>query len=223
MRKFRLLLLILLAGVGCVGCLRDGLETIALPFGKIPNAVIPQEIREQFQQYMPIYEGITPPDVTGAYLASPLQIVFTSDYQFDPGDLFAPQYFAFQDQTASGMATYSERQGSGVSEASEVYIVGSGDNFTAYFISHTTLYDDDGNLVATTTESNVASGTKTDAGISNYRYAFVMLDKYDPTGIIMAVNDFRVFEDGDGLAIRYDWAKSVLEEGLEKSVRLKKN
>ena len=208
MRKERLLLFLVLIAIGLTGCLREGIDTIALPFGKIPEGVIPQEIREQFEEHMPIYEGVTPPDITGKYLNSPDLLVFTSDGQFYPGYEFAPQYISFRNQTPSGMATFSEKQATIVSEAPEVYVVGSGNNFSAYFISNSTRYDDNGNVSSTSKMSTVISGTVTDAGIENYRLAFVMLEKDDPNYELMDVNEYRVFEDGDGLAIRYDWLKS---------------
>lgn len=208
MRKERLLLFLVVIAIGLTGCLREGIDTIALPFGKIPDGVIPQEIREQFEEYMPIYEGVTPPDITGEYLNRPDLLVFSSDGQFYPGYEFAPQYISFQNQTPSGMATYSEKQASSVADASEVYVVGSGNNFSAYFISNTTRYDDYGNVTSTCKTSTVLSGTVTEDGIENFRFAFVMLEKDDPYYQLMDVNEYRIFEDGDGLAIRYDWLKS---------------
>lgn len=212
MKKERLLLFLTILTVGMTGCLREGMDTIALPFGKIPSGVIPQEIREQFEEHIPIYEGVTPPDITGQYLNRPDLLVFTSDGQFSPGDEFAPQYISFQNQTPSGMAIYSEKQANTVSEASEVYVVGSGRNFSAYFISNVTRYDDYGNVTSTAKMSTVISGTVTVDGIENYRMAFVMLEKNDPHQELMDVNEYRVFQDGDGLAIRYNWTKSSVDE-----------
>ena len=212
MRKERLLLFLVVIAIGLTGCLREGIDTIALPFGKIPEGVIPQEIREQFEEHMPIYEGVTPPDITGKYLAEPFRLVYTSDGQFSPGDVFAPDYFSFQNQTASGMAMYSESQASGVAVAPEVYVVGNANNFSAYFIAEQTRYDDYGDVTSTSKMSTIISGTVTEEGIENFRYAFVMLEKDDPYDELMDVNEYRVFEDGDGLAIRYDWLKSSADE-----------
>lgn len=129
---------------------------------------------------MPIYEGITPPNVTGEYLCMPDELVYTSDGQFEVGFIFAPDYFAFKNQTASGMATFREKQASLVGKASEVYIVGSGSNFSAYYISEETHYDNNNQVEATVKRSNVLSGTLTSNGIKNYYLAFIILDKYDP-------------------------------------------
>lgn len=208
MNKKTLLLVIMIAAVGLTGCLREGVDTIALPFGKIPEGVIPQAIREQFEQYMPIYEGTTPPNITGEYLCKPDVLVFTSDDDFEPGDLFAPMYFAFENQTESGMATYRNRQASATAEAPEVYVVGSGNNFTAYFLSYETRTDDDGNVTATSKMSHIMSGTLTPEGIVNFRNSFIMLEKDDPSDLLMDVNEYRVFKDGDELVSYYNWTKS---------------
>lgn len=208
MMKRLFLFLAITSFLGLTGCLRNGSDTIALPFGKIPDGVIPEPIKEQFMNHMPIYEGITPPVVTGEYLCKPDELVYTSDNQFNVGYVFAPCYFAFMNQTASGMATFREKQASLVGDASEVYIVGSGTNFSAYYISHETHYDDNNAVEATVTRSNVLSGTLTPNGIRNYYLAFIVLDKYDPNNIIMDVNEYRIFKDGDGVAERYDWRTS---------------
>lgn len=225
MRKKLLLFMFVFAAVCLTGCLREGIDTIALPFGKIPEGVIPQEIREQFEQYMPIYEGVTPPDITGEYLCDPDLIVYTSDGQFDPGHQFAPLYFSFYNQTASGMAAYKERQAYSYDESPEVYVVGSGNNFTAYFISTGTRNDQYGNWVASYKMSNVISGTVTEDGITNYKSAFIMLEKDDPDYTLMDVNEYRVFEDGDGIAVRYDWTKTSVgeEAGLPDKTQRRKS
>lgn len=206
--KKKFLLSFIALSITLTGCLKEGSETIALPFGRVPNTVIPDEIRDQLEHHMPIYEGITPPDISGKYLVKPNQLVYSSDGQFSVGYVFAPSYISFENQTASGMATYTEKCGSSTSESSDVYIVGSGNGFTAYFMTHEIHYDDNGDIDATCTTSNVVSGTITANGISNYRLAFVMLEKNDPNNTLMDVNEFRVVEDGDGLAARHNWNKS---------------
>lgn len=212
MEKKLILLLLIASSIGLTGCLREGVDTIALPFGRVPNTVIPQEVRDQLGQYMPIYEGITPPDITGKYCAQPTQLVYASDNGFSVGHVFAPTYFSFDNQTASGMATYSEKQASSIASSTEVYVVGSGNNFTAYFITYTTHYDENGNVEATCTLSNILSGTITNNGIANYKSTIVMLEKDDPKDVLMDVNVFRVFEDGDGLASKYNWSKSEKDD-----------
>ena len=39
--------------------------------GKVPDELIPAAISEVFRELMPIYSGITPPDISGEYLSTP--------------------------------------------------------------------------------------------------------------------------------------------------------
>lgn len=198
-------------------CLKKGTDTIALPLGKIPEEIIPHEINEKFKKHMPINEGITPPNIVGEYVSEPNTLVYSSDNDFEVGYTFAPSYFKFNNQSINGMATYTENNGNSTSEAPEVYIIGNGNNFTAYFIRNSNHYDDYGNLEAWSKVSQMASGTITNYGISNYRYAFIMLDKYDPNNILMDINEFRVIEDEDGVASKYSWTKSNSKSADNKS------
>ena len=55
-------------------------------------------------------------------------------------------------------------------------------------------------------ESLVISGIKTDSGIKDLRYAFIVLEKSeDPNHHSMAVGGFRVFKDGDDIAKNAKW------------------
>lgn len=189
-------------------CLKKGTETIALPFGKIPEEVIPHEINEKFKQHMNINEGLTPPNIEGEYVCKPNTLVYSSDNDFEVGYVFTTSYFKFDNQTANGMATYNESSGNSTSESPEVYVIGSGNNFTAYFVRTSYYYDDYGNYEGWSKVSQMASGTITNSGIANYRYAFIMLDKYDPNNRLMDVNEFRVIEDNDGMASKESWTKS---------------
>ncbi|MDR0517479.1 MAG: hypothetical protein LBH25_10595 [Fibromonadaceae bacterium] len=98
---------------------------------------------------------------------------------------------------------YREKQGTGQSASDNVTveIVGSNNNFTAYFVT-----DGIDNNGIRTKQSVVISGTLTSSGISNFHYVFVMLEKGpDPQNKIVPVDTYRTFKDGDGLAKNYSW------------------
>ncbi len=187
------------------GCMSDGAETIVLPdqnqgWGGPPSSVIPDAIREQFESLMPIYSGATPPDISGQYVSNPHTLVGSSDGDYSPGYVFGDRYMAFF-TGANGKVSYQGKQGSGTSASEEVIIevIGSGNDFTAYLV--------------TTGESGgiwnkmsvVISGTLTSSGISNFHYAFIMLEKDDPQNELVDVNTYRIFKDGNGLAEKYTW------------------
>ena len=66
-------------------------------------------------------------------------------------------------------------------------------------------------------EALVISGIKTDYGIEDLEYAFVMVEKdYDPKPYMMAVGDFRVVIDGDGIAYNTPWSWARSRNGSDK-------
>ena len=86
-------------------CLYDGGETIVLPIddidplkGMVSEGIIPLEIRDRFASYMTIHEGTNPPIITGYYILNPVEIIYTSDGQYDKGDTFADLYVYFGEQ-----------------------------------------------------------------------------------------------------------------------------
>ncbi|MGV8135196.1 MAG: hypothetical protein AB2L20_08275 [Mangrovibacterium sp.] len=172
--------------------------------------VIPEDILVQLKSYMTIYSGTTPPDIAGTYLVSPSELVFSSDGNLDPGHIFADLYFRLSNQndktnilTYEGKQINSEKEIIDTATSDEVSVVGSGDNFTAYFISSGyagEIYNKDATII---------SGTKTTSGIKNFSYAFVMLEKgADPDNILIEVGTYRIIKDGNGLASNTTWTKT---------------
>jgi len=169
--------------------------------GSVSSGIIPDAIRGEFTGNMPIHSGTTPPDISGQFRADNFTLTGSSDKDYPIGSKFADLYIAFI-KGADEKLSYRERQGTSESGSDDVVveIVGSGDSFTAYFVTTGTA---DG---ITNKMSTVISGTLTDNGISNFYYAFVMLEKGpDPTNKLVPVNTYRIFKDGDGEAVRYTW------------------
>lgn len=196
---FRTLLSLSLAVPVFAGCLKSEDTTIALPeIGTAAN-VIPEEIRDGFELRMDIYEGTTPPDLTGDFLISPVKLSYASDgYVFQ--NSISDSYMSFYNKKGN---TYEYRRKEGNSEGYSpmVTVIGSGNNFTAYFTEET--HRDDGETW--TRQATLLSGTLTANGIKDVEYAFIMLKTNDPNDIIMEENEYRIFYDGDGLAVRTDW------------------
>ncbi len=96
---------------------------------------------------------------------------------------FADMYLAFFEHANGIDLSYQSQQG-GINESQElIEVVGSGNNFTAYFKS--------GNI------STIISGTLSQDGIIDFYYAFIMLD----------VNIYRIFKDGDDFAEKQTWLR----------------
>ena len=200
-----------LAVLGCCtffACTSNGSDTVIVPSAPastIIAAAIPDSIQTKMENYIPIYEGSTPPVITGTYVISPEKLVYATD-DISTLTSFNDTYIRFSDQnTTTNRAVYDERQGTSTAHSDDVLVIGSGNNFTAYFVSTGTS---SGIYVKTTT---VISGTKTTSGISGLRYAFVMVDKgADPNDTLVAVGTFRVFKDNDGLAANAVWPTALL-------------
>lgn len=174
-----------------------------LPWGHMETIddVVPPEIQDKIEPYIPIYKGHNPPNVQGAYLSNVSTLVYSSGGGFKPGDTFADMYFRFMNQDmVNNTLDYDEKQGRSFASGPGSFISGEDDNFTAYF---NTVGESYGIYVKT---AIVISGVKTSSGIKNYRYAFIMLEKgNDPEKKLVDVGTFRVFKDGNELASFTSW------------------
>lgn len=209
MRKHYALIFSALCSLILTGCLRNSTSTVALPeiiiVEDVPDDVIPAAIRDEFESHMTVYEGKLPPVIEGQYLLKDYLLKYTSDGQYEVGHQFADRYIAFLGQIA-GQCRFAGKQAKTVGKADKVYISGIGNDFTAYYVA-----ENNGEDGSQSTMSTLVSGTITNAGIRNCQYAFIMIDKYDPNEKMMAVNDYRIFYDADGLAERYEWYDTEAE------------
>jgi hypothetical protein len=176
--------------------------------GCVPSSVIPESIRVQFENIMPIYSGTNPPDISGQYLSKGQILVGSSlsndivGSHYSSNDrAWADKYYAFI-READGKLSYKSKNGSSQGQSDEVTvveIVGNDGNFTAYF------FESDVDNNSRSKSSVLISGTLTSSGISDYHYAFIMLEKDDPQNKLVEVGTYRIFKDGDGLAERHNW------------------
>lgn len=164
------------------------------------------------EPYITIYDGNNPPNIEGIYVIDPMEVVYDMTGNYQPGEKqFAMVYFEISNQnTTTNTLDYREQEViNGVvgseSKGEGAFISGEGNNFSVYFnttgVTHLDAYD------VTSTHALVISGTKTNDGIRDLRYSFVMVDKGDdPEGMIINKGDFRVFKDGDNWAEKTHWS-----------------
>jgi hypothetical protein len=177
------------------GCMKETDDTLWLPvpYGKIPYEVLSAAEQDSLRQHMPIYEGVTPPNIVGDYLASPMTLTFASDrYEGTFYDL----HWRIENQNERNLASYKEWQRTAAGDGKEAHVIGSEDKFTAYTIEQTV----DESRGWSCEQVTVISGTKTANGIEGYSYAIVMRNKQDSNGIIIDPDSYRVFTDGDGIS-----------------------
>jgi hypothetical protein len=219
--KSKLILgIIMLVMLGISGCVDDGYEVLPLP-PVLKNVsiteVIPQEYMTILQEMnFPIYNGTTPPNIEGCYLADNFWIVASNviaDYPYigtaatSSTALF--RFFGFNSERNTLGYEYKIKQ-SVLYNNGETYgnslgnISGSGNYFTYYCKAWSATSRPTGES-GTGFIASIISGEKTATGIINLCYAFLMLDKDDPYGIIVPITSVRVFQEMDGLAANSSW------------------
>ena len=179
------------------------------------ESVVPEEIIEKMEDYIPLYTGVNPPNIVGAYFIDPPVAVYCEDNEFEPGKEVISEYIRFSNQNAKDNTLDYEEYSEGYftdgigayQEGKGAFISGSGNNFTAFF--NTVGEDRDSGHVIKFKTALVVSGTKTDTGIKDLYYAFVMVEKEgDKDGYLMDEGIFRVFKDKDGLSVNTQWNTS---------------
>jgi hypothetical protein len=168
------------------------------------NQVIPEDLRKQLGEHIPIYDGSNPPNIEGEYIVSPMEMAFDSKGGWEVGKVFNDTYIKFYNQDMiNNTLDYKEKEGSSESIGTGCFISGDDGNFSVFFNTESVAhysYD------IYTKEALIISGTRTNDGIKDLYYAFIIVEKSnDPDHIIMDVGDFRSFKDGDGISYPSSW------------------
>ena len=187
----------------------DYVETYEGEFDQRITQEIPKQYLEQMSTYMPIYSGNTPPTIDGTFTSHPVELVFASDnYKSTNG--FGDQIMNFSDQNKiKNTVYYQYKQGGGQSEKTEMVVLGQDDRFTIFAVMNGSNGD------ATYRMAEIVSGTMTADGIKDFFNGILMLEKNDPNNKIMKVGTYRIFKDGDGLAIPSTWSSRSMMPQLE--------
>lgn len=178
-----------------------------LPWGEEDERiaqVIPDDIRQKMEPYIPIYDGVNPPNVEGCYLLDPMVAVYMEDYDGDLSELqWMGEYINLTNQNKNDNTIDMEEltaDGESYSIGQGAIIVGEGNNFSILFNTEGT------NSGIYNRTALLLSGTKSAEGIQNLQYAFVMVEKGDdPEGILMEEGVFRVFKDRDEISYYTSW------------------
>ena len=180
----------------------DYVETYEGEFDERITQQIPQQYLEKMSAHMPIYAGNTPPTIEGTFTIHPNVLVYASDnYKSSSG--FGDQLMNFSDQNkVKNTLNYQYKQGSSVSEKTEMVVLGKDNKFTIFAIINSAS----ASLNATSKMAEIVSGTMTEDGIKDIYNAMLMLDKNDPNHRLMDVGTYRIFKDEDGLATPSVWS-----------------
>ena len=188
----------------------DHIETYEASFDNLITQQIPQEYLEKMSTYMPIYSGNTPPTANGTYRVSKQTLVYDAGGSFRPGKTVVDMIMDYSNQSKTDNTLDFQckeigSDGSVISQTNktQMVVMGSGNNFTAFAVTEGQskgVY----NKMAT-----IVSGTVTATGLSNYYLGVLMLDKGDdsaPGKRLIDVGVFRIFNDGDGMAVKDSWS-----------------
>lgn len=166
------------------------------------NTVIPEELRAQIEEQLPIYDGVNPPNVEGVYYIKPMITSYDSYNSYAPGYEIIPMHIMIKNQDMVKNTVDYEGNEDNVETytGNGAFISGYDDNFTVYF-------DLDGVVSGVPVkEALVISGTKSDEGIKNLYYAFIVTEKGDdPGNDVVPEGTYRVFYDSDGLSVKTTW------------------
>ena len=178
--------------------------------------VVPSDIRQKMEPYMPIYDGTNPPNVEGCYFIDPYETVYCEDNGYAPGEIVNSYYIKLTGQSKDNTIDMEEcsYDFDSYSIGEGAFISGEGKNFTVFFNTIGTTHG------IPTRKAILLSGTKATDGIKNLRYAFVMVEKGDdPENKLMKEGVFRVFQDKDGMAYSATWplAETRASEWLPKN------
>lgn len=212
MKSIAKLLAVALIMVGLVGCNPVTNEEVG-----IPQSVIPSSILKKFIKYMDIYKGDNPPAIDGEYVSSPHKLVYDSHSQKDEHDniQFGDYCFAFN-RNSNSTLTFRAIEGGQTINGHDLTVMGHDDYFTMYFIGEGTTNN------IPFRKSYLISGRKTENGIADFYYAFIMLEKgTDPDDELMDINDYRVIKDGNDMADNWFWQdKKANPSGMSDDLQL---
>lgn len=164
--------------------------------------IIPEEWQNDFFTYYgEIPQGYIPPNIEGEYAISPKQFVYSNFVDLF-GDL--DMHLKVTDQH-NRVATVEFYEGE-VLRTDTAYIMGSGQNFSLYFVEKRTL-DFYGNLFPVS-RVVLITGKKTTEGIKNLRFGNMILEARE--GVNPFIGNFVpgwffIYKDQDGLAENCHW------------------
>jgi hypothetical protein len=191
-RNVRILLSVVAAGV--VMSLAACDTTFNIPSGALAY-VSQSQLNALAKMGLKIYDGATPPTVTGDYYCNSL-VRTGGNIPDDTSTSFSNLGLRFTSQGVdnSVVVTYDQ---SGIESGTGLgaFISGSGNNFSIYV-----------QITGTSAglafkDAMVFSGTKTATGIKDFVYALLLTDKDpDPYGALIEVDQGRVIKEDDGLA-----------------------
>ncbi len=167
--------------------------------GHIPSEVLPDAIADEISQYMNIYSGNDPLVIDSMFVSNPHTLIHTT---FDePADtVYHELYVDFvikEDKIDIIEWVWDNQMWIHRPVAfRDLYIIGSGNNFTTYYLEENTSYSSGYFKKAT-----ILSGTWDDANrcVRDFKIAEILVKTYGNPNL-PPENSYRIVGDGDGVS-----------------------
>ena len=205
--------LLVAGGMALTSCTKNDTTTISLIGTEyyIDDilSVIPDSLETKFlSDFGSIPDGPVPPKIEGSYMMNPKQRV-SSNVQEWPLQAVEPNVYLRFSKQHNGIVTMD------LNEATEtmtdtVFVCGNGSAFTVYFIENK-AYDvqvDNHTYHVRMKRGIVMKGAVSDRGLSNFRYATIIMETEDDSGGLIGQYEngsYFIYKDGDGTAENQEW------------------
>lgn len=169
-------------------------------------SVIPDSLQARFfAEFGSIPSGVIPPKIEGSYVMAPKQRVATNTSPW-PLDVVEPNVYMRFSKQHNGIAAIELAEDT-ENLSDTVFICGSGNSFAVYFVEDKSFKLEFNNQSYTIRSKRgiIMKGTVTSEGFSDFRYASIIMDVEDSSGLIPPRGSYYVYKDGDGLARKEEW------------------
>lgn len=205
--------LLVAGGMALTSCTKNDTTTISLIgteyYVDDILSVIPDSLETKFlSDFGSIPDGPVPPKIEGSYMMNPKQRV-SSNVQEWPLQAVEPNVYLRFSKQHNGIVTMD------LNEATEtmtdtVFVCGNGSAFTVYFIENK-AYDvqvDNHTYHVRMKRGIVMKGAVSDRGLSNFRYATIIMETEDDSGGLIGQYEngsYFIYKDGDGTVENQEW------------------
>ena len=212
--RFILSLWLLVAGgMALTSCTKNDTTTISLIGTEyyIDDilSVIPDSLETKFlSDFGSIPDGPVPPKIEGSYMMNPKQRV-SSNVEEWPLQAVEPNVYLRFSKQHNGIVTMDLNEAT-ETKTDTVFVCGNGSAFTVYFIENKAyeVQVDNHTYHVRMKRGIVMKGAVSDRGLSNFRYATIIMETEDDSGGLIGQYEngsYFIYKDGDGTAENQEW------------------
>lgn len=175
-------------------------------------SIIPDSLETKFfREFGTIPEGFVPPKIEGSYKMNPKQRVSSNYPGFSTNvDEENDVYVRFTEQINELVKLDLKEDENVEVHTDRVFVRGDGDAFVAYCVENKKIEPvlNEVTYHVEIERAIVMKGRITSDGISDFRYATIILDSEDDyNGVTASLEKgyYYIYKDGDGIAEKFDW------------------